>query len=80
VKVGRWIWRSWVWRGHERRRPAEKAKPWTFWPALQDAAPAEMTYYLRTNQDPLSLAQAARQSVAGLDASLPVFNVKTVET
>jgi ABC-type antimicrobial peptide transport system permease subunit len=47
---------------------------------LQDAAPAEMTYYLRTNQDPLSLAQAARQSVAGLDASLPVFNVKTVET
>jgi predicted permease len=57
----------------------EKAKPWTFTPALQDAAPAELTYYLRTNQDPLSLAQAARQSVAGLDASLPVFNVKTVE-
>jgi predicted permease len=58
----------------------EKAKPWTFTPVLQDEAPAEVTYYLRTNQDPLSLAQAARQSVAGLDASLPVFNVKTVET
>jgi predicted permease len=58
----------------------EKDKPWTFTPELQDETPSEVTFYLRTGGDPLSLAQAARQSVMSLDASLPVFNVKTVET
>jgi predicted permease len=58
----------------------EKDKTWTFTPALQDLTPSEVTFYLRTSRDPLSLAQAARQSVASLDAALPVFNVKTVET
>jgi predicted permease len=58
----------------------DKPRPWTFTPALQDEAPSEVTYYLRTSRDPLSLAQAARQSVRSLDASLPVFNLKTVET
>jgi predicted permease len=57
----------------------EKAKPWTFTPVLQDETPSEVTFYLRTSLDPLSLAQAARQSVMSMDASLPVFNVKTVE-
>jgi predicted permease len=58
----------------------EESKPWTYTPELQDQAPSELTFYLRTSLDPLSLAQAARQSVSSLDASLPVFNVKTVET
>jgi predicted permease len=58
----------------------DKPRPWTFTPALQDEAPSEVTFYLRTGRDPLSVAQAARQSVASLDASLPVFNLKTVET
>jgi len=57
----------------------EKIKPWTFTPALQEAKPSEITFYIRTTQDPLSVAQAARQTVARLDASLPVYNVKTVE-
>ncbi len=57
----------------------EKIKPWTFTPALQDEHPSEMTFYVRTNQDPLLLAGAARQMVAKSDASLPVFNVKTLE-
>ncbi len=56
----------------------EKIKPWTFTPVLQDEHPSEVTFYLRTSQDPLNLAQAARRTVASLDASLPVFNVKTV--
>jgi len=57
----------------------EKIKPWTFTPALQEEKPSEITYYIRTTQDPISLAQAARQSVMKLDVALPVFNVKTVE-
>ena len=58
----------------------EKDKPWTITPELQDETPSEVTFYLRTSRDPLSLAQAARQTVMSLDGSLPVFNVKTVET
>jgi predicted permease len=58
----------------------DKPRPWTFTPALQDEAPSEVTFYLRTSRDPLSLAQAARQSVSSLDAALPVFNLKSVET
>ncbi|HLK18339.1 MAG TPA: ABC transporter permease [Bryobacteraceae bacterium] len=58
----------------------DKPRPWTFTAALQDATPSEITFYLRTGRDPLSLAQAARQSVRSLDASLPVFNLKTMET
>jgi len=56
----------------------EKTRPWTFTPVLQDEHPSEVTFYLRTSRDPLALAQAARKTVASLDASLPVFNVKTV--
>jgi hypothetical protein len=36
-------------------------------------------FYLRSTQDPLSVAQAAPPDGMNLDASLPVFNVKTVE-
>jgi ABC-type antimicrobial peptide transport system permease subunit len=57
----------------------EATRPWTFTPELQDLTPSELTFYLRTSQDPLALAHPARQSVISLDASLPVFNVKTVE-
>ena len=57
----------------------EKNKPWTFTPALQDEKPSEMTFYIRTNRSPLALAQEARRTVSQLDASLPLFNVKTVE-
>ena len=57
----------------------EATKPWTYTPEMQDQAPSELTFYLRTGNDPLSLAQAARQVVAGMDAALPVYQVKTLE-
>ena len=38
-----------------------------------------MTYYVRTTQDPESLAGALRQAVREADASLPVYNMKTME-
>ncbi len=57
----------------------EKAKPWTFTPALQNTAPGAMTFYLRTAGDPLAMAPAARRAVRRLDASLPVYDLKTVE-
>ncbi len=57
----------------------EKIKPYTMTPALQDETPSEITFYIRAQRDPLALAQEARRMVAQLDASLPVYNVKTVE-
>jgi predicted permease len=38
-----------------------------------------MTYYVRTSQDPESLAGALRQVVREADANLPVYNLKTME-
>jgi len=38
-----------------------------------------MTFYIRSEQDPRALAQAAQRTVNRLDASLPVYDIKTVE-
>ena len=38
-----------------------------------------MTFYARTEQNPLAIAQAVRDEVKRQDANLPIFNVKTVE-
>ena len=38
-----------------------------------------MTYYVRTSQDPESIASALRQSVREADATLPVYNLKTMQ-
>jgi len=57
----------------------DKPAPWTYVPALQESQPGAMSFYLQTNAPPLSLSSAARAIVRKLDASLPVFDVKTVE-
>ncbi|MGD0364654.1 MAG: ABC transporter permease [Bryobacteraceae bacterium] len=56
----------------------EKAKPWTFTPMLQDPAPGAITFYVRTARGPLAAAQAARAAVRRMDASLPIYDLKTV--
>jgi predicted permease len=58
----------------------EQPRPWTFSPLLQDPAPSEITFYVRSSRDPLSVADEAHQAVRRLDPSLPVYNVKTVQT
>jgi len=44
-----------------------------------DASIGALTYYLRTSQDPQSIASALRQAVREADASLPVYNLKTMQ-
>ena len=39
----------------------------------------QLTFYARTVQDPLSMAQALRDEVRRQDANMPIFNVKTLE-
>jgi predicted permease len=58
----------------------EKAKPWTFLPVLQNTAPGAITFYIRTARNPLSIAQAARQVMRRMDAALPVYDLKTLDT
>ncbi len=39
----------------------------------------QLTFYVRTLQDPLALARALRDEVRGQDGNMPIFNVKTLE-
>jgi predicted permease len=39
----------------------------------------QLTFYVRTAQDPLSIGQALRDEVRRQDANMPIFNVKTLE-
>jgi predicted permease len=57
----------------------EKPKPWTFAAVLQNPLPGAVTFYVRTARNPLSVAQAARQTVHRMDAALPLYDLKTVD-
>ena len=58
----------------------ERPRPWTFTPVLQNPSPGAVTFYVRTARDPLTVAPAARQVVRRMDAALPVYDLKTVDT
>jgi predicted permease len=49
------------------------------YPQRYPAQLGSMTYYVRTSQDPESIATALRQAVRELDPSLPVYALKTME-
>jgi len=57
----------------------EEATPFIFYPHEQAYAP-EVTVVVRTRTEPASLADSARAMVRSLDASLPVFNIRTLES
>jgi predicted permease len=57
----------------------EEKQAFIFRPYAQSTAPGHVTFYVRTAQDPENMVSALRQTVRELDASLPVFDVKTVE-
>ncbi len=53
--------------------------PYIYYPYSQDAPLTGMTFYVRTQQDPLLLANGLRAEVQHLDANLPVYDLKTFE-
>jgi predicted permease len=57
----------------------EKPRPWTFAAVLQNPSPGAVTFYVRTARNPLSVAQAARQTVHRMDAALPLYDLKTID-
>jgi predicted permease len=52
--------------------------PFAYMPYAQDKGPGGVTYYVRTTQDPLSVAATLRATVAGMDSALPVYDLKTL--
>jgi predicted permease len=53
--------------------------PYIYYPYSQETRLTGMTFYVRTQQDPLLLANGLRGEVQQLDANLPVYELKTFE-
>jgi predicted permease len=53
--------------------------PYVFLPYAQREKLSAMTFYVRTQQDPLLIADELRDSVRGLDPNLPVYDLKTFQ-
>ena len=53
--------------------------PYIYYPYSQETRLTGMTFYVRTQQDPLLLANGLRGEVQHLDANLPVYELKTFE-
>lgn len=55
----------------------EKPKAFVYTPYTQEERAGELTYYVRTSQDPVVLAGIVRKTVQDLDASLPVYDERS---
>jgi putative ABC transport system permease protein len=54
-------------------------QPYVYVPYAQRPKVTEMTFYVRSTQDPLLLGSTFEGAVRELDANLPVYDVKTME-
>jgi predicted permease len=61
--------------GHVR----DAERPYFYQPYSQFGKLFGMSFYLRSQQDPLLMANTLRETVRGADANLPVYDLKTVE-
>jgi predicted permease len=55
----------------------EHPQSFVYIPYSQEESAGALTYYVRTSQDPVTLAAAVRQTVQDLDASLPIYDERT---
>lgn len=58
----------------------EEPKRQVYLAALQDEHPSTLTFYVRTPADATRISRLARRTVRQRDASLPIFDVKTIAT
>jgi predicted permease len=56
----------------------DNARPFFYRPYAQFGKLFGMSFYVRTNQDPLLIANDLRQTVRQQDANLPIYELKTV--
>ena len=57
----------------------EIPKAFVYVPFSQEKGITSLTYYVRTVGDPVALANSVRQAVSELDASLPIYNVRSFD-
>lgn len=58
----------------------EEVKPFVYIPYTQDDNLGSITFYLRSTQEAATVIPAVRSEVNKLDANLPLYDIKTVET
>jgi predicted permease len=66
-------------RDSHQRDVQEAPTPFVYIPYSQETALTSLTYYVRTSNDPASLSNSVRSTVSQLDASLPIYDVRTLE-
>lgn len=54
-------------------------RPAVYWPYPSRAATGAMTFVVRTENDPLRVLPQIRQVIAGLDSTLPLYGIRTLE-
>ncbi len=57
----------------------EVPKAFVYEPYAQEKDSNSLTFYVRTSGDPVALADSVRKSVSELDASLPIYDVRSFE-
>jgi predicted permease len=57
----------------------EELSPMVYMPYRQRESLDSLSFYVRTTADPGSLASAVRSTIAQLDATLPIYNVRSVD-
>jgi predicted permease len=63
----------------KKEHVSSPAYPYVYIPYAQRPKLREMTFYARTERDPLLLASSLQEVVRQLDANLPVFDLKTMQ-
>jgi len=58
----------------------DEARPYFYQPYSQFGKLFGMSFYVRSQQDPLLIANALRETVRGTDPNLPVYELKSVES
>jgi len=57
----------------------EEIQPFVYIPYSQEKNVGALTYYVRTSQDPLTLASAVRHNVSELDSTLPITDLRSFD-
>lgn len=57
----------------------DEAQPFVYTPWTQAPRTGQLTFYVRTAQPPAAIVPALRQTVARIDANLPLYDVQTLE-
>ena len=62
------------------RNMREEPQPMYFFPLLQNTNPGSCTFYVRTAGSPVSVAGAIRREVAKIAPTVPVFDMRSMES